>query len=196
MFRSLSIIGLLLLSSLSVFAQTQTSSLPELNKIKTATLSPAYSCRSGDDFKKGYEQTALFVTEDSRKDRRPELLFNGACGAADYFQSALGGDSFSLVADLGKDVKLEELSASRSFNLKQIASRENHTNFARMAPVVSGNTYAVLINEVDRRALIVFTITDHVPNKAVEIRYAVKAYQTLNSAKTSPGFVWEKGSSQ
>src|SRR5437879_5338919 len=71
--------------------------LPELHKIKTATLSPSYICRSKQDSRRGYEKTALFLSTYADDINAPELLFNGACGSQDYFD---GGD-MSLIADLG-----------------------------------------------------------------------------------------------
>jgi hypothetical protein len=41
-------------------ALEKASPLPELRTIKTAVLSPSYSCRSAPEFAKGYAQTALF----------------------------------------------------------------------------------------------------------------------------------------
>jgi len=39
--------------------------LPELHTIKTAVLSPPYSCRSREAFRSGYGTTALFLSKDS-----------------------------------------------------------------------------------------------------------------------------------
>jgi hypothetical protein len=75
--------------------------LPELNVVRTAVLSPNYGCRSDAAFREGYAQTALFLSEYSRKRNAPDLLFNGACRSEDYFQAAAAGDDMSLVADLG-----------------------------------------------------------------------------------------------
>src|SRR5437870_5184797 len=75
--------------------------LPELHKIKTATLSPSYSCRSKQDSRRGYEKTALFLSTYADDRNGPELLFNGACGSQDYFQGSTAGDDMSLIADLG-----------------------------------------------------------------------------------------------
>jgi hypothetical protein len=45
-------------------AQTrqQDFGLPELHRIVSITLQPAYGCRSPQDLQKGYEKTALFVS--------------------------------------------------------------------------------------------------------------------------------------
>lgn len=69
--------------------------LPELHKIQRVTLSPSYSCRSSEDFHKGYENTALFLSAYSRKMNSPELLFNGACKSADWFEAATAGDDLT-----------------------------------------------------------------------------------------------------
>ena len=104
--------------------------LPELHKIKSVTLSPAYSCRPPDEFQRGYENTALYLTTQDNKRNGPDLLFNGACGSEDYFEASLSGDDMSLIADLGADVSLEEITASRAFNLRQL------TRCANLLPVL------------------------------------------------------------
>ncbi len=74
-----SIILLFLLLSAAATAPAGNSDeigLPELHKIKKITLSPSYSCRSKQEFQKGYQQTALFL---SGPCNGPDLLFNGAC---------------------------------------------------------------------------------------------------------------------
>src|SRR5512143_1654422 len=71
--------------------------LPDLHMIKTVTLSPSYSCRSAEDFQKGYENTALFLSTYSKQRNSPDLLFNGACGSQDYFQASTAGDDMALI---------------------------------------------------------------------------------------------------
>jgi hypothetical protein len=90
---------------------------PELHTIRSATPSPSYSCRPKAAFLKGYQSTALFLSLFSEQRNSPDLLFNGACGADDYFEASTAGDDMSLIADLGANVRLEEVSASRAFNL-------------------------------------------------------------------------------
>src|SRR5215467_1596653 len=95
------VVYLITLIVVSVFAGGQTSELnsklPLLHQIKAVTLAPSYSCRSSEEFSKGYASTALFLSDFGG----PDLLFNGACGSVDYFQAATAGDDMSLVADLG-----------------------------------------------------------------------------------------------
>jgi hypothetical protein len=85
--------------------------LPELHKVKTVTLSPSYSCRSKQDFRKGYGATALFLSGYSDDRNAPDLLLNGGCGAEDYFQGSTAGDDMSLIADLG-GIPLESLTTA------------------------------------------------------------------------------------
>ena len=70
-----------------------------------------------------------------------------------------------------------------------------YAKFANSVKVQPNHTYAVLLNESDKRGLFVFTVIGYVPNEKVELRYAVKSYQiTLNGQTISAGFDWEKKS--
>src|ERR1044072_2654982 len=114
--KRLLIVAVALLMSSAANAQTsqQGSTLPELHKIKTATLSPSYSCRSKEDFQKGYQSAALFLSDYSKKSNSPDLLFNGACGSGNYFQASTAGDDMALIADLGA-IALEDVTAHIAF---------------------------------------------------------------------------------
>src|ERR1051325_8422106 len=107
------------LFTISIPSQAQTGAkekvLPELHKIQHITLSPSYSCRPKEEFRKGFERTALFLSEDSRNRKRPELLFNGACKSPDTFGAQVGGDDFDVIADYG-DVPLENLTLHHAFS--------------------------------------------------------------------------------
>lgn len=192
---SLTVVALL---SLLAFGKTAEPSpgLPSLHVIKTAVLSPAYSCRSAEQFKEGYRSTALFLSDYSRGRNSPDLLFNGACGSTDYFEAATSGDDMSLIADLGSNSSIEDLSASQVFNLQRVHSFSAYSNFARVAKVELNHTYAVLLNNADKRGLFVFTVTEHAPNKQVGLQYAVKSYQVWRDGQveSSSGFAWEKKS--
>lgn len=164
--------------------------LPPLNVIQEVTLEPPYSCRSDQDFSKGYEKTALFLSGYSRQRNGPELLFNGACGSQDYFDVNTAGDSMSLIADLGADVSIETLTAQEVFNLKGVNSLPDYTAFSSVAKTVPGDTYAVVINTGDVRGLLVFTVVKFVPDTEVVLQFAVKDYQINLSYTRSPGFGW------
>jgi hypothetical protein len=185
----------LLIATPYLLAQTGAKGfgLPELHAIRTATLSPSYSCRKSDEFQKGYANTALFLSAYSEQRNSPDLLFNGACQSDDNFQASTAGDDFSLIADLGAEVSLEEVSASRVFNLKRVHSYVDYSKFAATVKVVPNHTYAVLLNESDKRGLFVFRVMEHEPNQRVVLRYAVKSYQIMPSGQIrSEGFEWEK----
>jgi hypothetical protein len=157
------------------------------------TLSPSYSCRSTDDFQKGYASTALFLSAYAKQRNSPDLLFNGPCKTDDDFQASTAGDDFSLIADLGTDVALEQISASRVFNLKRVHSYTERSKFADAVKVVVNHTYAVLLNNSDKRGLFVFTVDEYVPNEKVVLRYAVKSYQITPSGQIrSEGFDWAR----
>jgi hypothetical protein len=167
--------------------------LPPLYKIQSATLSPSYSCRSKEDFGKGYANTVLFLSHYSKDRNAPDLLFNGACKTADYFEGSTAGDDMSLIADLG-EIRLEDVSAHLAFNPTNISGR--HANFAMSVLVLSGHTYALVINKRDFRGLAVFHVEEYIPNKSVKLRYAVKEYQLIAKRTESEGFNWEGKNSE
>jgi hypothetical protein len=187
--KSLLILGSLLLITAPFISEQQKPDLgfPQLHTIKTATLSPSYSCRSHEEFQTGYANTALYLADYSRH-WGPDLLFNGACGAKDYFHGSAAGDDMSLVADLGV-VPLEELTATKAFRVPSANSQ--YSRFGEIADVENGHSYAVLINKGSHRGLFVFTVIDHVPNKKVELRYAVEENQAMVTRGESQGFDWE-----
>jgi hypothetical protein len=188
----------LTIAAVSAFAQKPNYGLPDLHTIKTITLSPSYSCRTPEEFQKGYEQTALFLSSYAKQRNSPDLVFNGACKSDDEFEASTAGDDFSLIADLGVDVPLEEVTASRAFNLRKIHSDSNYSKFSTYVKVLPNHTYAVLLNESDKRGLFIFQVMAHVPNKSVELRYAVKSYQIMLAPNfiRSDGFDWTRTNSQ
>lgn len=194
------LVALSLVAAISLSAQDPTPKieLPELHTIKSITLSPSYSCRPTDEFHRGYENTALFLAPFSKQRNSPDLLFNGACKGEDYFQSSTAGDDMALIADLGKNVPLEELSASRAFNLKRVHSWPEYSKFVQSTKVQLDHTYAVLLNKGEIRGLFIFKVVSYVPNESVELKYAVKSYQILPDRRhlVSAGFDWEKGNTE
>jgi hypothetical protein len=181
---------LLVLSGATAAQQKTDLGLPELNVVKTAVLSPIFGCSSTVDFRKGYGETALFLSGYSREMNSPDLLFEGACQSEDYFAGPRAGDDMSLVADLG-DVPLDQVSSSRAFNFKRVHSFDRYSRFAQEARVQSQHTYALLINTRDLRALLVFRVEDYQPNSKVSLTYAVRDYQLLQVKGESKGFDWE-----
>ncbi|MBL8114367.1 MAG: SRPBCC domain-containing protein [Acidobacteria bacterium] len=168
--------------------------LPELHVVRRVSLGPTYSCRPPADFARGYAGTALFLSDASRSRNAPELLFDGACGSLDTFSANLTGDDFSLIADLGPNVPIEEVSAHRALNWRSLATAESFSRFVSEIPVVEGHTYAVVLNSQERRGLFVLTVNRWVPNVRVDLSYAVKHYQLLRTPSAfAPGFSWENG---
>ena len=100
----------------------------------------------------------------------------------------------ALIADLGR-MPLEEVTAQRAFNLSSVFNFSNFSAFAQAVPVKKKHTYAVLLNKRDIRGLFLFTVTAHVLNQSVDLRYALKEYQILNRRAESPGFDWAKPNS-
>src|SRR5689334_4444495 len=189
------------LGALGLFYSVQSSDttfeLPTLHQIKEVTLSPSYSCRTSEEFGRGYESTALFLSDFAKRRSGPDLLFNGACGAPDYFEASTAGDDMSMIADLGAGIPLEELSAARAFNVQRQHTFAEYSKFAKAVQVTAGHTYAVLLNASNKRGLFVFTVTDYLPNKKVSLRYAVNSYQIVNGGLVSSaaGFDCEKRNS-
>ncbi|MBA2734005.1 MAG: hypothetical protein H0U54_14135 [Acidobacteria bacterium] len=199
--KRLALIAALLLVSASA-ASAQDYGLPELHAIKTVTLSPSYSCRSQADVQKGYQGTALFLSEHSKRRNSPDLLFNGACRSDDSFQSSTAGDDMAFLVDLGAELQLEKLSAGDVFQLYHLRSspgspysRHAQSILSQSVKVVPNHTYAVFLNKRDIRGLFVFTVMSHTPNQQVEIKYAVKQYQIMDVRAYSPGFDWEQKNS-
>lgn len=193
--KTIAAIILSLAAAAATAAQRKTPDygLPELHKLQTVKLAPSYSCRTSEEFQKGYAETALFVSKYSKQINSPELLFNGACNSDDYFQVSMAGDAFSLIADLGTDVSLEDVSASRAFNLRRVHTDADYSKFAQVAKVIPGHAYAIVMNDSQKRGLIVFRVTEYRPNEAVEIQYAVKSYHITQAvAVRAPGFDWDR----
>jgi hypothetical protein len=193
--KPLLVIGLIILMAYSAIAD-QKPDVPQLHVIKKVTLSPPYSCRPRSEFEKGYQQTALFLTEYSRLRLGPDLLFNGGCDGRDYFESAVGGFDMSLIADLGDGISLEEVAALRAFNPNRLHSFPEYSRFAQIAEVKLNHTYAVVLNRWNMRSLFVFTVTGYIPSNRVDLLYAVKAYQFFPQPQIeSPGFDWKRENS-
>jgi hypothetical protein len=162
--------------------------LPTLNVMLSATLGPPYSCAPA----VSYATSGLFLSQLS-KQQGPELLLNGACGSADYFDVNLSGDDMSLIADLGPGVSLASLTTHQVFNLLNVNTPRDYTKFTEVANVIQGDTYAVVINSEYRRGLLVFTVTRFVPDQAADLQYEVKDYQ-VNTGEIlrSQGFDWNQ----
>jgi hypothetical protein len=163
--------------------------LPELHKIKAATLSPSYGCQAPGE--QGYQNTALFLSSLSRRRNSPELVFSGPCGAQDAVYSMTAGDNVGLIADLG-EIPLEKVTAQLALNTKGVDSFDLYSKFAQMSKVQLGHTYAVLVSGAEIRSFYVFTVTGHVPHKRLDLMYAVKDFQILGLRAQSPGFSWSE----
>ena len=168
--------------------------LPELHKIKRATLSPSYSCRSREESRNGYAGTALFLSAYSKNHNSPELLFNGACNSQDFFQTATVAGDLDVVADYG-DIPIESLTANHVFSPDR--TMRTDVRFTRTAKVEHPrHTYGVLINKREVRGFFYFRVTAYVPNQSVELEYAVMEYQVLRMEARSAGFSWDRKSSR
>lgn len=188
--------AILLLLTLNVYSQQKQKEdfgLPVLHIIKETTLSPNYGCRSAEDFKKGYAETALFVSDYSKRRNSPDLLFNGACNSEDYFEASTAGNDVALIADYGENILIENISADKIFNLQRVAVDEAYTKFTTRSKVQKNHTYAVILTKNELRGWFVFTVTDYVKNKKVDLKYAVKMYEIYSSKVRANDFSWEKG---
>ncbi|HEX4605510.1 MAG TPA: hypothetical protein VH724_16030 [Candidatus Angelobacter sp.] len=164
--------------------------LPELHKIKTATLSPSYSCQSEEQRHQQINTHSLYLSDFSRRTGQHELRLNGACDSRGYFESMSGGGT-GVIADLG-EIPLENVTAHLMFYKQNITPSDLCTKFMSRAFVQAGHTYAVLASSSEVRAVFVFTVTGYIPNKRVDLNYVVKDYQVFELKTQSPGFSWEK----
>ncbi len=182
-------LGAVLLCAAPANVQTTPSDwrLPVLHKIQRVSLSPSYGCRSEQDFQRGYVKTALFLSAYSKYYNSPELLFNGACGAPDYFEGATAGDDVDVVTDYG-DIPLDSFTAGQVFSPQR--RTDSVATFAESAATQVGHTYGVLINKSDIRGFFYFRVLAYVPNRFAELEYVVMDYQILQVAAESPGFDW------
>ncbi|HKS27854.1 MAG TPA: hypothetical protein VJS44_08550 [Pyrinomonadaceae bacterium] len=194
--RRLVFVLVLMAFAVSVSAGGESYSLPELHVIKTVTLAPTHSCRSTEEIQKGFQESALFLSDYSRKRNGPDLVFDGACRSRDYFYSSTAGDDMALIGDLGTNVQLEKLTAHDAFNMRNVNTPADYTRFVRMVQVVEGHTYVVLLNKREIRGLFVFTVVNHVPNQRVLLRYAVKEYQIMEAKAQSEGFDWGRDNAE
>lgn len=184
----LPIVLMLLIAAPSISQKKQEDlGLPELHKIQRVTLSPNYGCRFYEDFQKGYANTALFLTERSRRSNGPELLFNGACKSVDTFNANTAGDDIDVIADYG-DIPLANLAPSDLFGRRSPGS--SAALFTESAQVKLGHSYAVLINKSYVRGFFFFRVMAHVPNQKVELEYVVMDYQVIENEIRSRGFDW------
>ena len=192
--RIIALFALLLSAGASLPKQTPKDyGLLELHKIQSVTLLPSYSCRSHEDFQKGYEHTALFLSAYSKQRNSPDLVFDGACRSDDFFEVSTAGDDMSTVADLGKE-RLGELRTDQAFNVQRVNSPDLFSRFVWHMEVQLGHTYAVLINKREIRGLFYFTVTGYTPNQRLDLSYTVKEYQILSVTAESPGFDWNRKS--
>jgi len=165
----------------------QASDLPDLHKIQRVTLSPSYGCRSVEYFQKGYANTALFLTERSRRINGPELLFNGACKSVDTFGAATAGDDLDVIADYG-DIPLANLAPFDLFGHRRPDSPV--AQFTERVNVQLGHSYGVLINKSHVRGFFFFRVMVHVPNQKVELEYVVMDYREIEVTAEPRGFDW------
>ena len=161
--------------------------LPELHKIQKITLSPSYSCRTPEAFEEGYANTALFLSSYSKQRNSPELLFNGACSAPDYFSSATAGAQLDVISDFG-EVPLKDLISSDVFGPHRTVS--SMADFREMVKVQAGHTYAVLINKGEIHGFFFFQVVKYVPNQKLDLEYVVMNYTIFREEQRAPGFDW------
>jgi hypothetical protein len=166
--------------------------LPVLHLIQEVSLSPSYSCRSSEDFRKGYAETSLFLSAYSKQRNSPDLVFDGACNSDDSFEASTAGNDMALIADLGENVSLESLTAQKTFNINNIARNDSYTKFTKRINVLKDHTYAVLLNKSEIRGLFVFSVVGYEKNKKVTLKYAVKMYEIFPNSIRAEDFNWQK----
>jgi hypothetical protein len=152
---------------------------PQIGVSRTIELSPSYSCRPADEFQRGYQKTALFLSEEMRQRNSPDLLFNGACGSENYFQAATHGGNHSVIADLSTKPGAAAAGTERLMQLDAQKDRDalKRMGFDNDAAVVPGHTYAILLHKHGVRGLMLVTVSRHVQDKGVELTYELLNYQ-------------------
>ena len=155
---------------------------PQIGMSRTVELTPSYSCRPTEEFRRGFQQTALFLSEEMRVLNSPDLLFNGACGSENYFQPSTHGGNYSVVADLSTN---PAAAAAGTHWLMQLDAQKDRAVLEKMgfedrAAVVPGHTYAILLQKRGVRGLMIVTVTNHVQDKGVTLTYEVLDYQVTN----------------
>lgn len=73
-FPLLAILVLMMTTPAAVQSAQKDFDLPALHKIHEVTLSPSYSCRSAEDPKEDYGNTALFLTSSLKESNSPALF--------------------------------------------------------------------------------------------------------------------------
>ena len=152
---------------------------PQIGVSRTVELTPSYSCRPKEEFRRGYQKTALFLTEEMRVRNSPDLVFNGACGSQNYLHASTHGANYSVIADLSTK---PAAAAAGKQRLMQLDARDDRDALKKMgfeddAAVVPGHTYAILLHKHGVRGLMIVTVTKHVQDKGVELTYEVLDYQ-------------------
>lgn len=155
--------------------------LPQIGVRQTITFSPTYSCRSSEEFhQKGYEGTALFLSDAMKRLNNPDLVFNGACNSKNYFQIGQGGN-FALIADLGRNTITPHLLSLISIKGRSKSQNLKKLGFKQKVPIVAGHTYAAIVDKKEARGLFVLTVTDFIPDNRVKFSYEVLEYQVLQN---------------
>jgi hypothetical protein len=164
------------------------SALPPLNQVASGSLAAPYSCKGSN-----YSTSALFLSTYSKTSNDPDLLYNSYPGGTPdytYFEAALAGDDFAVIADVGVN-DIINATSHKAFNWKNVVGSDN--TFKQDALVVVGHLYAVLISKSDVRALYWLKVTSVAPGcGSIEFDYAVRQYELISVVKASPGFDLEK----
>lgn len=129
----------------------------------------------------GFPGSALFLTDFSKQQNAPELLYYGNCPpSSSEFWCATAGNDLAQVVDLGK-IPLTNFSANDVIY---------HGGFQEEIPVVAGHTYFAIITRDDLRAILAWTIVNLQKDGAMDIQYAVMLYERHQITKQSPGWSW------
>ena len=147
-FPLLAILVLMMTTPAAVQSAQKDFDLPALHKIHEVTLSPSYSCRSAEDPKEDYGNTALFLTSSLKESNSPDLIFNGTCNGRDYVEAGWGGPQMSMIADLGK-IRLEDLRTIQAFNVPWVGAQKFFSRFTGQIEPELDHTYALVINQIN-----------------------------------------------
>ncbi len=167
------------IASKSIALESSRLVLPELNKIKSATLFGSY----GENHEGFYLNLSSFTEIHKDYD-----LFIYSNQREIILKSGTLGPSLSLIADIG-DVPLEDVNFY--LGLSPLWTLTDSHNFRKQAVAIPNRTYVVVINNWQTSGMLVFRIED-VRGDQVRLRYAVRKYQIKKTILEPERFNYEE----
>ena len=181
------VLKVFMMSALAIGSVSHANSgqLPELGKITTHVFLRPYSC----NYNAKYDGAALFLSEASKENNDPELLFNGHCDGSQYLDPMVGERDRVWIRDLG-DIQLESITNKV---LLQIAPTDGDAPLGRDAYVTrygmslqEDKIYAIFMEKPNKRGVFIIRIDAASKSGRLAIRYVVKSYTVITSKGRLP----------